>query len=117
MLELTGPDDWAELVGRHPLPVTASRRHDWYRTTGQDAAWLIPDWSSVAAEFDAVHLTVDGYLATAGRAVPVPGTAARTVLAGAAPDATWWLADGVLRPGEPVDWRRQQGDLPRWTPA
>ena len=117
VLEVTGPDDWAGLVGRHPLPVTASRRHDWYRTTGQDAEWLLPDWSSVAADFDAVHLTVDAYLATAGRALPVPGTGARTVLAGGAPDATWWLADDLPALGDPADWRRQQGEMPRWTPA
>ena len=117
VLELTGPDDWAALVGRHPLAVTASRRHDWYRTTGQDAAWLLPDWASVATEVDAVHLTVDGYLSTAGRALPVPGTGAHTVLAGSAPDATWWLADDLPALGNPVDWRRQQGEMPRWTPA
>ncbi|GAB4079330.1 hypothetical protein GCU67_14815 [Modestobacter muralis] len=113
--EVTGPDDWAALVGRHPLPATASRRHDWYRTTGQDADWILPDWSSMAEEFDAVHLTVDGYLSTVGRALPVPGTAAHTVLAGAAPDATWWLTDlPELR--EPTHWRRLDDDPPHWAP-
>jgi hypothetical protein len=115
--EVAGPGDWAALVARHPLPATASRRHDWYRTTGRDGAWLVPDWSSVAGECDAVHLTVDGYLATAGRALPVPGTAAHTVLAGAAPDTTWWLTDVLPGLGEPTDWRRGQDELPRWVPA
>ena len=113
--EVTGPPAWAALVERYPLEVTAARRHDWYRTTGWEGRWAIPDWAAAAGDFDAVHLTVDGYLSTAGRAVPVPGSDARTVLAGAAPDATWWLADVPL--GEPTDWRRAQGDLPRWAPA
>jgi hypothetical protein len=43
----------------------------------------------------------------------VPGTTAGTVLAGAAPDATWWLTD-LLELGAPTSWRRQDGDLPRW---
>jgi hypothetical protein len=117
VLEVTGPDDWSSLVGRHPLPTTASRRHDWYRATGQDVDWLLPDWSSIAGEWDAVHLTVDGYLSTAGRALPVPGTTASTVLAGVAPDETWWLADALPGPGGPTDWYREDGGLPRWTRA
>ena len=35
VLEIDGPDVWAQLCRRHPLPVTAARRHDWYRTTGR----------------------------------------------------------------------------------
>jgi len=115
--EVTGPPAWAALVERYPLEVSAARRHDWYRTTGWDGRWAIPDWAAVADDFDAVHLTVDGYLSTAGQAVPVPGSDARTVLAGAAPDATWWLPDVLPELGEPTDWRRAQGDLPRWAPV
>jgi hypothetical protein len=66
-----------------------------------------------------VHLTVDSYLSTAGRAltVDVPGAPARTVLAGWDPDATWWLADVLPEPGEPTDWRRRDDEPPRWEPA
>jgi len=42
-----------------------SRRHDWWRVTGSAGAWMIPDWVAVAADYDAVHLTVGGYLTTA----------------------------------------------------
>jgi hypothetical protein len=115
--EVTGPAAWAWLVERYPLAVTAARRHDWYRATGSVGEWAIPDWAEVAEDFDAVHLTVDGYLSTAGRAVAVPGSAARTVLAGAAPDTTWWLTDVLPGLGGPTDWRRAQGDLPRWAPV
>ena len=118
--EVTGPDSWVALVERHPLEVTASRRHDWWRVTGWDGAWAVPDWAAVAAEHDAIHLTVDGYLSTAGRALPValPGARpVRTLLAGWDPDATWWLTDGHIELGHPTDWRRRDDQPPRWEPA
>ena len=46
VLEIDGPDVWAQLCRRHPLPVTAARRHDWYRATGRgDVTWVQPDWA------------------------------------------------------------------------
>lgn len=112
VLELTGSAAWTALVEQYPCEVTASRRHDWWRVTGRDETWVVPDWAAVAADVDAVHLTVDGYLSTAGRALPVHvpslGGPAATLLAGWDPDATWWLADHVAAAvGEPVGWRRQ----------
>ena len=65
--EVGSAEDWVALVARHPLAVTASRRHDWWRATGQEGPWLLPDWSALAQQHDAVHLTVDGYLSAAGR--------------------------------------------------
>lgn len=94
VLEIDEPAAWADLCRRFPLEVTASRRHDWYRVTGVDGAWVIPDWSRVAEAYDGVHVTVAGYLATAGRAVPVDDGCA-TVLAGWGPDETCWLTDAV----------------------
>ncbi|MCX2730641.1 hypothetical protein OOZ19_10345 [Saccharopolyspora sp. NFXS83] len=101
--EIDGPEAWAWLCRRYPLEVTAGRRHDWFRATGRDGRWVLPDWAAVAREFDGVHLTAAGYLATAGAAVPVEDDLA-SVLAGWDPDATWWLTDAA-RP-EPVgrDW-------------
>lgn len=92
ILTIAGPDDWAALVRAHPLEVTASRRHDWYRVTGRDGRWLIPDWAAVAEHHDAVHLTPLGYLRTATRAIPVDDSHA-TVLAGWGPGETYWLVD------------------------
>ncbi len=94
VFEIDGPAAWVELSARFPLEVTASRRHDWYRATGGTGRWLIPDWSRVADDFDAVHLTVQGYLTAAGRELTVGGEYA-TVLAGWDPDATYWLLDEV----------------------
>jgi len=74
IFEITGPRAWAELVARYPLDVSRSRRHDWWRTTARTGTWLIPDYLAVAAHFDAIHLTVAGYLTTAGR----PSTSAPT---------------------------------------
>ncbi|MBC7723542.1 MAG: hypothetical protein H7146_02180 [Burkholderiaceae bacterium] len=111
--EITGAEDWAELCGRYPLEVTASRRHDWYRTTGRAGRWAIPDWELVAHRYDAVHLTVAGYLSAAGRALPIDGNLS-TVLAGWDPDQTFWLADVPRDPRTRAEWRRarESGWLP-----
>jgi hypothetical protein len=42
------PADWAELVGRYPIDVSRSRRHDWWRATGWAGRWLVPDFAAVA---------------------------------------------------------------------
>lgn len=101
--EINRSDAWTSLVERYPLDVTRSRGPDWFHTTSHDGPWLLPDWSAVAGDFDAVHLTVSGYLSTAGRALPAGG--AHTVLAGWGPDETWWLGDVLELAGDPVDWR------------
>lgn len=90
VLEIDGPEDWARLCRDHPLDVSWSRRSDWSQTTGREGAWVIPDWSEVARRWDGVHLSVRGYLRTAGRAVEVDGDRA-SVLAGWDPDRTFWF--------------------------
>ena len=92
VFEIDSPDALAHLCRLFPLDVTASRRHDWYRATARNGRWVIPDWAQVAQNFDAVHLTVAGYLSTAGLAVPVENDQ-MTVLAGWDPDQTFWLKD------------------------
>ncbi|MET0303161.1 MAG: hypothetical protein ABW040_03835, partial [Microbacteriaceae bacterium] len=39
VFEIDGPEAWADLCRRHPLGVTASRRHDWLRATGRAGEW------------------------------------------------------------------------------
>jgi hypothetical protein len=102
--EICGPGQLAELVDRYPLDVSKSRRHDWWRTTGWLGRWLIPDYAAVAADWDAIHVSVAGYLTTAGIAIPAGG-GARTMLAGWDPDATWWLNDVLSFTSPPEDWR------------
>ena len=89
--EVHGPDDWAALVAAFPRDVTASRRADWTRWTGHTGMWLLPDWPSVAREWDGVHVSVAGYLSTAGMALGIEGAA--TLLAGWDADQTLWLRD------------------------
>lgn len=110
VLELARPDDWAALVRRYPLDVSrTAKRGDWWRTTGRDGTWLMPDWPRVAADWDAVHLTVAGYLAAAGCALDL-GDGSATVLGGWAPDATFWLNDLLEFAGEPTAWRADESD-------
>ncbi|MDO8337619.1 MAG: hypothetical protein Q7T15_05125 [Microcella sp.] len=90
--EIGSAEDWAELCREHPLDVTASRRHDWYRVTGRDGRWVIPDLRAVSAQWDALHLTTFGYLSAATTTIPVDDERA-SVIAGWAPDCTQWLAD------------------------
>lgn len=88
---ITSPEDWGRLVARYPRDVTASRRHDWFRFTGRDGTWLLPDWRRAASDWDGVHLSIAGYISATGPAIPA-GDAA-TVLAGWGPDQTLWLND------------------------
>ncbi|NQX12521.1 hypothetical protein HQQ80_12845 [Microbacteriaceae bacterium VKM Ac-2855] len=103
IFEIDGPESWAELC-RGGVAVTAARRHDWYRTTGRVGTWLLPDWMRVAESYDAVHLTVDGYLTTAGGAIDVDDGA--SVLAGWNPDETFWLCDVERSPESAQAWTR-----------
>ncbi len=113
VLEITGPEDWADLCWRHPLDVSAARRHDWFRVTGRAGTWVIPDWRSVAAEADAVHLTVLGYLTTATRLIELDGERA-TVLAGWNPDETFWFRGALARTARGERWERLEDG---WRPA
>ncbi|WP_432573206.1 hypothetical protein [Kineococcus sp. SYSU DK005] len=135
--EVHDASDWCALVAAHPRTVTYSRRHDWWRATGWDGAWALPDWTSVARQWDGVHLSVRGYLAVSGRllATTVPGVkssddaaaeevrlgAARTLLAGWSPAQTYWLTDVVADSGkdisEPVPWRATEDYPLRWAPG
>lgn len=112
VLEVDGPAAWSELCRRFPLEVTASRRHDWYRTTGSAGRWVIPDWSLAAQEIDAVHLTVAGYLTTAGRCLDVTDDTS-AVLAGWNPDETYWLTEVPERAEGAERWSR--GDDGAWS--
>ncbi|MDY0909190.1 hypothetical protein [Microbacterium sp. CFBP9034] len=113
VIEIHGPEEWIDLCRRHPLPVTASRRHDWFRVTGRDGDWVMPDWSRVAEEADGVHVSVACYLATAGRLLDLEDGRA-SVMAGWAPDTTWWFAGVSAREADAVQWVRDDDD---WVPA
>lgn len=104
---IRGPEDWAALCREAPLDVTAEKRHDWYRTTGRDGAWVMPDWERVAEHTDGVHLTTLGYLRSAGRAIDL-GDGRASVIAGWSPDETYWLTDRVRVWDEPVHWERAE---------
>ncbi|MDZ8201772.1 hypothetical protein RZO50_09595 [Microbacterium sp. SSW1-59] len=110
--EIDGVQAWVELCRQHPLSVTASRRHEWFRVTGRDGAWVQPDWAAVARKYDGVHLTVAGYLTAATQLIDV-GDDLATIVAGWAPDSTYWFVpvsvDGASERWRDVDtnnWRR-----------
>lgn len=92
------PRHWQTLVATYPFDVSRSRRGVWWQSTGIDGLWFIPDWQAVANDFDAVHVSVHGYLTTAGETLPVPG--GNTVLAGWNPDVTYWLSEVISGPIE-----------------
>lgn len=112
-LEIGSAADWAGLCSTYPAEVTASHRHDWYRVTGWEGRWLIPDWQRVAADWDAVHLTTFGYLSAATRLIPV-GDDYGSVIAGWAPDSTLRLTDSAHEAEAPrQQWVRPSG-ADRW---
>ena len=105
VFEVRGPEDWARLVNAYPFEVTHGKHGDWGRTTGRRGRWWIPDWPAVAEEYDAVHVSVTGYLAAAGWAVPTAHGA--TMLAGWGPGHTCWLRPDRLAHTEVVEqWHR-----------
>src|SRR5699024_10600304 len=105
IFEVDGPGAWARLVEAYPLEVTYGKRGDWWKTTGRDGRWWLPDWSAVAEDYDAVHVTVTGYLAAAGWAIPTADGA--TVLAGWGPAHTCWLRpDRLVRTDVVEQWHR-----------
>ncbi len=118
--EIDGPESWTRLVERYPLEMTNARRHDWYRVTGRVGRWCIPDWHAVAADWDAVHLTVAGYLTTATRACTLADGKSATVLGGWNPDQTWWLTDVLAETSGPQRWHNSGGESGTgldWQPA
>ncbi|AIY00161.1 hypothetical protein ART_0562 [Arthrobacter sp. PAMC 25486] len=112
IFEIDSPAAWAQLCREHSLEVTAAKRHDWYRTTGRIGSWVMPDWSRFQEKYDGVHLTMGGYLTTAGVVIPVDDGRA-SVLAGWDPDATYWLRDVSGDPTSRQTWLQDQ-DGPGW---
>ncbi|HEY6790868.1 MAG TPA: hypothetical protein VI365_26525 [Trebonia sp.] len=111
VFEIDGPEAWQRLVATYPRTATGTYRHTW-AWTGWDGEWLMPRWTAVADDWDGVHLSVAGYLATAGRAMAV-GTA-RTLLAGWNPDETYWLTDVLTPDGQAQAWRNDSGAPLGW---
>lgn len=109
ILEIRSEAEWADLCRGYPREVTASRRHDWFRVTGRDGRWLIPDWERVAQRWDAIHLTTLGYLSAATTLIDIDREYA-SVIAGWGPDSTIWLADVAREANEPrQQWNRIDG--------
>lgn len=114
IFEMSSGDDWAELCRRYPLDASWEKRHDWYRATGRVGKWVIPDWYAVAQEYDAVHLTVAGYLAASGTVISV-GDDSASMISAWNPDETWWLVN-PLQIGQSVTWTFDGTHLPHtWT--
>ena len=106
--EVHEPGDWGWLAATHPRDVTASRWHDWSRWTGREGRWILPDWRSVAAQWDGVHVSVAGYLSTARMAVD-GGDGAASLLAGWDADQTLWLRDVFTGTRQLTPWHGTPG--------
>jgi hypothetical protein len=106
--EVHEPGDWGRLAAAHPRDVTASRRHDWNSWTGREGRWILPDWRSVAAQWDGVHVSVAGYLSTARMAVD-GGDGAASLLAGWDADQTLWLRDVFTGTRQVTTWHGTPG--------
>lgn len=109
--EISGIAAWAELCARFPLDVTESRSMVWDEALGGEGPWVIPDWRAVAVEYDAVHLTVAGYLEGATRRIEVPGVGLSGI-AGFDPDLTVWLTRHPAATGDAEAW--SHGDTTGW---
>lgn len=109
VFEIDGAAAWAGLCRDFPLDVSAEKRHDWFRTSGRAGDWVVPDWSRVAEHWDAVHLTVRGYLAAAGTAIDC-GAGQASMIAGWDPDASFWLRDAAWAADTGETWYRSDNE-------
>lgn len=103
ILEISTADDWVELCRKYGIEVTAHKRHDWFRTTGRDGEWIMPDWLAVSKDYGGIHLSIAGYLALAGECLELDEKFA-TVIAGWDPDKTYWFTDELRFYEEPEIW-------------
>jgi hypothetical protein len=108
--EIDSASDWLELVDLFGIDVTRSVGDAWRFATGLEGPWLLPDWSSVAEDYDVVHLTINGYLTVSGRPLSLDSNHA-TFLAGWSPDRSYWLTDVLELSGLAVPW---EFDRQRW---
>jgi len=120
VFEVHRPEDWVALVTAHPAQ--APRPHGGWELPGPNqhieqsglldvphqraavgelSAHVLPDWSSVAESFDAVHLSWAGFITTEGCVTPV-GDGAFTMLRYWGSERTHWLHDCFSEP-EPLD--------------
>jgi hypothetical protein len=95
--------DWERLAAAYPRDVTGTRRHDWDRWSGREGRWIVPDWQLVAQDWDGVHVSMAGYLSTAGVA------AGETLLAGWDADQALWLRDVFTDVRQLTTWRGTPG--------
>ena len=111
VLEITGPADWQRLVSEFPQDVTGTHDGEW-RDWGVPGPWRLPDWEQVMERYDGVHVTIGGYVASCGLALPADG--GYTMLAGWIPGATAWFRDcttGATRLGR---WQGSPGGSRGW---
>jgi len=112
VIEIAGPADWQALVGAFPLDVTGTHDGEWRARSGLPGPWRLPDWEQVMEHYDGVHLTIGGYLACGGLALPAAG--GYTMLTGWIPDATIWLRDVTTEPRSLGCWYGDPQDTGTW---
>lgn len=96
--ELRGRSHWLELCRRYPQDSTDTYLAQW-REWGIEAERIVtPDWHAVAADWDGVHLNVEGLLTTEG--VPLKTAGGGTLLEGWGVESTLWFR-WVFGPPQP----------------
>ena len=93
VLEIVGPADWHALCVAHPRT-----NRDPQSPAG--AGTLVPDWTSVATQWDGVHLTFMALLTAPF--VRHSSEAGTTMLWSWDTEGTWWLPGGCVREGAPL---------------
>lgn len=106
--EVHGPADWARLAQNYPREVAGNDVWDRWAGAKPGRRWILPDWPAVAGDWDGVHVSVAGYLSTAGSAIGA-GAAGDTLLAGWDADQTLWLRDVFADVGPLTTWHGTPG--------
>ncbi|MFV4914313.1 hypothetical protein PFZ49_12380 [Microbacterium lacticum] len=90
--QIIGGEDWRRLCSAYGVSAPLET-YDWGMPSSDNPT--VPDWERVAQDFDAVHLSIGGYIRTAYRPIALNG-GAWTVLAGWHPGSTAWLKERVF---------------------
>lgn len=111
--EIVTPADWHALCASHPRvrskPEPSPPPRSWWnyaplglpQQEGPDrAGMLVPDWRTLAADLDGVHLTFAGLLSVPF--VEHASDAGRTMMWSWDTEGTMWLKGSFLRAGEPM---------------
>jgi len=89
--EINTPGDWKNLVENYSMVESVGYRPDFERVSGITGPWVIPNWLAVAEEWDALYVSIEGFLSSNGLVQEV--SSGYSMLSGSIPCEVSWFRD------------------------